>query len=190
MKEQLDENTLRAFTAGNQLAFKAVFNLFNKQLCYFCYKLTSNQQEAEDITSHTFIKLFERCAHISTEPNIKAFLYITARNKCLDYLRSGKKQRQRQEELTRSQEGQDADDPWHSLAEQHMMVSETLQQLYQAVEDLPDQRKAVFKALFYEQLKPNEVAKRLEITLEAVRSHKRYAIADLRRILHGNALSG
>ena len=81
MKEQLDNESLQAFTRGEQKGFSAVYSLYYQQIRYFTYKLTNNNmQEAEDITITTFVKLFRLHKNFSTQANIKAFLYITARN--------------------------------------------------------------------------------------------------------------
>src|SRR5689334_21843027 len=75
------------FKKGSKEAFEEVYNTYHLQLYYFVRKITGNPEEAEDITSETFVKLWQLCARFETLQNIKAFLFIAARNASLDYLR-------------------------------------------------------------------------------------------------------
>jgi RNA polymerase sigma-70 factor (ECF subfamily) len=47
----------------------------------------SSQQDGEDLVKDTFVKLWQTHADFDTPQNIKAFLYITTRNACLNFLR-------------------------------------------------------------------------------------------------------
>src|SRR5688500_12969664 len=88
MNEQLDTGTLEAFVNGKPGGFNADFNLYYTQICYFCEKLTGRHEEGEDMSAQTFTKLCKMHDAFNILANIRALSFITARNNCLDDLRS------------------------------------------------------------------------------------------------------
>lgn len=182
MKEQFESVWLQAFNRGEQNGFKAIFDFFNKEVSYFCYRLIGDMQEAEDITSTTFMKLFKLYENFNSLDNIKAFLYITARNNCIDYLRLIKRRKTISNGLT----GQDFQDQGYSPdndgngMQNEMIEAAIIKDIHDAIEKLPNQCRQIFKMLYYEGLKPAEIAKQLSISPETVRSQKRRALELLR----------
>ena len=191
MKDQLDNDSLQAFIQGKEEGFKAVFSLFYQQISYFTYKLISNKQESEDITVTTFVKLFKLHQKFETYNNIRAFLYITARNNCLDYLRSAKRRRMVSKDFSAADSMPEnfSVDTLDTLLQKEMLESEILKQIYTEVEGLPDQCRRIFKMLFFDGMKTDEVAHELSITTETVRSQKRRALNLLRLRLADNQMA-
>lgn len=185
MKELLDSATLTAFTRRDPHAFKVVFDLFYVELRYFIEKVISDPEQAEDITSETFIKLFNRCEHFNTQQNIKAFLFITARNNCFDYLRYKKRLQVRQKALRLEMMAQLSDDHFY---ENGQLEAAVVAKIYKAVEDLPEECKKIFKMLYYQQMEQAEVARQLDINVSTVRSQKSRALKLLRISLTNNEL--
>src|SRR5690349_24963911 len=101
MKQHVHTDIIAGFHKGNSRAFDLLFDMFFPALCYFANKLIEDRQESEDIVLDTFQKLWARREHFETMPNIKAFLYITVRNTCLNYLRYRETQRKRTHEMVK-----------------------------------------------------------------------------------------
>lgn len=180
MKQNLDSKTLADFQNGEQHAFRQVFNYFYKPLLYFTYKLTSNKEEAEDITLTTFSKLFKRAELFGTEANIKAFLYITARNNALDYLRSIKWRNEKQKEFAALMQ----DETFFEY--EYEIRNEVLETIRNAINELPTECRKIFELLYFEELKPAEVASMLDISINTVRVQKSRALQALRIALADN----
>src|ERR1041385_6569303 len=102
-----DKSLLQEFKRGNTHAFRAVYEMFFPGLCFFAKRLVDNDGEGEDIAADSFVKLLNRHDTFDTLPNIKAFLYITTRNACLNYLRSSQRQHSSNREINRLQEKTD-----------------------------------------------------------------------------------
>jgi RNA polymerase sigma-70 factor (ECF subfamily) len=181
MKAQFTEETLEAFINGNSVGFSNVFDLFYGEICYFCGKVTGNAEEGEDIAIQTFTKLFKMHAQFTNFPNIKAFLYITARNNCLNYLRSLKRKRNHEKQLT--QQGQEA------IFDNDITETLIVKEIYEAVENLPQECRRVFKLLYFYGMKTAEVAQELSIAQSTVRNHKKNALEQLRVTLANNELA-
>jgi RNA polymerase sigma-70 factor (family 1) len=189
MKEELDSNSLLAFSQGENSGFNAVYKQFYPEIRYFTYKLTSNKQEAEDITITTFLKLFRSHEHFKTAINIRAFLYITARNSCLDYLRTIKRRKTYARDFSDMNIGESAFETYNEGFEIYNGQAVMLTEIYNAVEKLPEQCRRVFKMLFYEEMQTSDIASLLHITPETVRSQKRRALELLRLHLMQNGIN-
>lgn len=181
MKELLDKKTLDAFTEGKSSGFNAIFNLYYGQICYFCERLTGNANEGEDIAIQTFTTLFRMHKQFNTLPNIKAFLYITARNNCFNYLRSLQRRR--------SHEKQFGEQIKEKAAENEILETLIVKEIHDAVEQLPTECKRVFKLIYFYGMKTSEVAKELSIAQSTVRNHKKNALELLRISLSNNELT-
>src|SRR5687768_3909645 len=88
----LDKDLIIKFKEGDQRAYTRVFEEYSSRLIYFAQEFINNRPEAEDIVVGIFTKLWKIHQNFDTIENIRAFLYIAVRNKCLDYLRSVQKQ--------------------------------------------------------------------------------------------------
>src|SRR6185369_16606748 len=142
---------------------------------YFAEKLIGDTQEAEDIVLDTFSKFWTRRENFETLPNIRAFLYISTRNACFNYLKYRRLQNKRQHELAEAWEPEQEEN-----AEQLRVRSEVLRLLQTEIEKLPSKCRLVFELTFFEELKPNEIADLLKISVNTVRNQKARALSLLK----------
>ena len=70
--------------------FKRFFELYFEPVYRFVRKYTEEDAIARDITQDTFIRLYERRRDFDVPEKAKSFIYITARNLCLDHLKHQK----------------------------------------------------------------------------------------------------
>lgn len=92
------EFSIQAFQAGDNRAFADVYNLHYARLLALTVFWINNEQAGEDIVQDTFVKLWIKRAEYNGLQHIEAFLRVTARNACLDYLK-------RQEVIRNNQAG-------------------------------------------------------------------------------------
>jgi RNA polymerase sigma-70 factor (ECF subfamily) len=173
------KNFIKKFRQGNHEAIRYIFKSFYRPLCYFGAQLTGNQQEAEDIAIDSIIKLLEKRKDFDNLPNIKAFLYVTTRNACFDYLRSEQRHGNSHKELlylTGEAEEQ---------VENEMIKSRVLQEIFVQVETLPPQCQKIFKLVFFKGLSTAEIAQQMGLTARTVLNQKTRAI----QLLRGTLLS-
>src|SRR6266705_2596631 len=88
------------FFNGDTKAFEEIFDRFHSQLYTFAYSMIQDTEEARDITIMSLNQLWYKHKDFDNLPNIKAFLYVSVRNKCLDFLRSKIRQTKRNKELS------------------------------------------------------------------------------------------
>ena len=169
-KDQHEQHWLELFRKGDNAALSYFFKLHYKALCYFVDRIIQNSLEAEDIVAESFVKTWERRADFPTTANIKAFLYITCRNASLNYLKHLKVKSAAQLKY------------YHELeqGEENILTriieTEVLVILNQEIEHLPENYREVFKLLYFDQLKTDEIATQLGLTVQTVRNYKARAI--------------
>lgn len=159
---------------SNPAGMNFFFNRHYPALCFFAEKLIGNKTEAEDLVKEAFIKLWERRTNFETSQNIKAFLYITTRNAGLNVLKKNK----------RKEEG-NLEFAYLSTSSSFPITNEIIRaeligQIYFEIEKLPAKRKQIFELCYFANLKNNEVAEHLGISLNTVKTQKNRAISFLR----------
>ena len=166
---------MKAFRNGNKKAFEEIYNIYHKRLVYFARNITGNQEEAKDITSETFVKLWQLRTRFETLQNIQAFLFITARNASINYLRSLKRVAGDINDYYYTESLSD-----ESTIEREMIEVEVLQKIYEEIENLPGKCQKVFKMSYIDRFKNEDIASQLKITLQTVKNHKTRALNIIR----------
>ena len=78
---------LRLIRAGDRLAFKHLFELYFAPLCRFVHLYIKKPEAAEDIVLDIFTGFWEKRETLQIQVTIKAYLFQSARNRALNYLR-------------------------------------------------------------------------------------------------------
>jgi RNA polymerase sigma factor (sigma-70 family) len=74
--------------AGDESAFEAIFERHHGGLLSLTRHLLGSPEEAEDALQHTFAAAYRQLARGEPPEHLRAWLYATARNRCLDVLRA------------------------------------------------------------------------------------------------------
>lgn len=78
---------LNQLNARQHEAFKQLFKDYYQDLAYFSAKILKDSIVAEDITQEVFIRLWEKENHFDNLLSLKSYLYLSARNACINYLK-------------------------------------------------------------------------------------------------------
>lgn len=148
--------------------------MFFPSLSFFAKRLVDNDGEGEDIAADSFVKLLNRYDSFDSLPNIKAFLYITTRNACLNYLRYSQRQYAEKREMNRMQE-RTAE---HALS--YMVHAEVLREVEFEIDQLPNRCKEIFKLIYYERRSADDIADMLGISINTVWVQRAKAIQLIR----------
>jgi RNA polymerase sigma-70 factor (ECF subfamily) len=168
-----------AFRRGDQRAFTQVFDDGFSRLYLFCFNLVRDDSEAEDIAIRAFSKVFDRHRHFTSMKAIRTYLYITARNSCYDHLKKLKRLSRRQQQYLSLVQA----DPDMEFVK---MDVDLMEDLYKALNKLPETSKQVLEMIYLEGKKYQDVANELQISEEAVGNRRFYAIKKLKELLADN----
>lgn len=157
---------------GNPSAFKDLFRLLYPRLKGYCKLFISDDNRVEDLIQETFIALWERRDSIKTDQSVESYLFVILRNNCLNFLRKEKLENTTfsidMEEVSELQYLYQID----FLGKEEKSLEEQLVESFQeAVEELPDKMKQVFKLCKIDGRKQKEVADEIGISLKMVEKH-------------------
>lgn len=82
-----DQEWAHAIQQGDPGAFEALFRTYAERLSAFAAQYITAPEVAEEIVQDLFLEVWERRSQWAPTSNVRAYLYKTARNKALDYLR-------------------------------------------------------------------------------------------------------
>lgn len=178
-KKYTEPEIIDGLKDDDRWVFDRVFEDYFPPVQYFATRLIGDAEEARDIVIRTFQTMWRLKSNFASLNNIKAFLYITTRNNCLNYLQY----RQRQEAGRKAYEARLMEAGSDKSAELCMIEAELLQLIHQKIEVLPKKCKEIFKLTYFEGMKAGEIAKLLHISTSTVTTQRSIAIKYLREVL-------
>ncbi len=183
-KERMEESEARAVArarAGDADAFRLLVERHSHAVFGLAYRMTGNEQDAEDVVQETFLNAYRRIGRFESRSGFGTWLYRITVNCSLDLIRS----RQRH----RSAEG-NSDENWlASVAApdptpDRLAFSEQIQQkVAEALEALSPMERAAFVLRHYEGLSIEQIGEALGRRSDATKNCVFRAVHKLRRAL-------
>lgn len=153
-----------------------VFKTHYPMLCRYAHSYLNDRDEAEEVVQAAFIHLWERRQSIGILTSLKAYLFQTIRNRCLNVIKHEKVKQQHAEQQSRAGAG-------YESGESPVLSDELEHRIQWAIAQLPDQCRLVFKLSRFEELKYNEIANQLNISVKTVESQMGKALKQMREHL-------
>lgn len=173
------------FAEGDQHAFSEIFHKFQPALVFFANRLIFQYHlnDAEEIVQDIFVKLNYKKASFKTLDSIKAFLYISTKNACLDRIAKEKVRTRRFDKyITTFDESED-----NIL--KVIIHSELIREISSEIDLLPPKCRLIMKQFFEEDKNAKEIADDLGITISTVNNQKARAISILKKRLSGAGIA-
>lgn len=83
----IGESNYLQFLRGDADALESMLHTYARSLVRFACRYVKNETLAEEIMEDSFAAIFMKARKIHSEEQLRAYLYQTVRNKCLDHLR-------------------------------------------------------------------------------------------------------
>ena len=166
------------FQHGDNEAYRSIFNMLYPTMCLFAKKYIDNYNDAEDIAQEIFIELWNQRTKFESFEQIKAFLYLSIKNRCLNVIKHNVVKEKYSQTFLLEQE---------QYFEEYVVEVDVIFLLNEAVNKLPEQRKHIMH-LSMQGLANNEIAEQMQISINTVKLHKKIAYKELRNKL-GNAFA-
>jgi len=167
-----------AFT-NDQAAYKELFLLLHGRLKQFAYSILKSQEEAEELVSDLFVKVWEKRDQLTTIDSPLLYFYATAKNLAFNRLNKQKRQQNLRPEEWLVQLNSIYFDP-----EQLMMTEEMMRQIRQAVNNLPPRCRLIFKLVKEDGLKYKEVAELLQLSIKTIEAQMAIALRRIGKYMH------
>ncbi|MDD3787377.1 MAG: RNA polymerase sigma-70 factor [Petrimonas sp.] len=156
-------------------AFTVVYQKYHTYLYALALRYLKNTDMAEDAVQHVFVKLWENTVKMDVQINLKNYLYTMTKNYILNQIRNHKETisiyyANAQQEI--------ADDGEFLKLLEEIQLSEELQR---GIENLPAQKKEICKLKMDEDVSNQEIADRMGISINTVKSHYQESVKMLRK---------
>lgn len=162
-------------TVKNDDTCTRIFQMYYRELAYFASHILKDQTAAEDVVQDVFVMLFEKGFPVEEEEELKAYLYVVVRNRCLDHIKHLKIVEKHQQESEGRELSQDS-----MLAS--IIETETLSILKREIDLLPLECAKVMR-LFLFGYNSTEIAQQLGIEPSTVRAQKQRGVLLLKKTL-------
>jgi len=143
-------------------------------MCFFAQKYVKDYDTAREIVQSAFISLWEKRETIDMDRAVKSYLTTVIHNKCTNHLRDNRKFDHNIlhiENLLEVPEYDGADS---------MVESELKAQIDSSIADLPEKCREIFVLNRYENLKYQEIADKLQISVKTVETQMSKALQHMR----------
>jgi RNA polymerase sigma-70 factor (ECF subfamily) len=162
-------------STNNEVVFEQLFKKHFRELHAYAFSLLKDWDVAEEVVQDMFLKLWERNEAIQVRTSIKSYLYKSVYHDSLNYLRGQKVQLKYQTTTAYSMKNHIDD------AAGKLTMGELEQHLQRALSKLPEKCRAIFHLSRFEELKYQEIASQLEISIKTVETHMGKALRILRK---------
>lgn len=167
------DHILAGVNNKERAAWEKLYADYYAALCTYANGIIKDDDTAQDVVQETLIKIWKSDKKFGDIKELTYYLYKAVYNNSLFYLR-GKNNR------GNTLQPEEVDIPDEQLAD--TVQEELLRQLYLGIEDLPEERKKIM-LLSVKGLSGNEIADKLGITLNTVKTQKNRSFKYLREKL-------
>lgn len=170
----LEKQVLETLQLGNESAFEMIFRTYYQPLCRYAYSFLQDKEEAEEVVQSSFITVWDKRNSLTIETSVKSYLYRMVRNGCLNVIKHEKvKQQHVAHELAMMEVS-------HESVSQKVQAAELETKISEAIKTLPEQCRLVFQLSRFEELKYQEIADQLQISIKTVENHMGKALKLMR----------
>jgi RNA polymerase sigma-70 factor (ECF subfamily) len=163
---------------GDVNAFGELVDRYHGKIYGLTYNMTSNREDAEDLTQEVFIKAFEALPKFKGNSSFYTWLYRIAVNKTINY----RKKRNRKRSLSLDQFDQEikVDEVYHDLIAKgsplrNVSLTELQEKLNEALQNLSEKHRTVLVMHDMQGIPHEEIAKVVKASVGTVRSRLFYA---------------
>jgi RNA polymerase sigma-70 factor (ECF subfamily) len=164
---------------GDQEAFRVLVDAHSRPLFRLAYRITVNEQDAEDIVQETFLRAYRAMDAFDPRSKVSTWLYAIASNCAIDTLR--RRKHRRTDELDRP----DAQEPAGAEPgpERHAAGRELTARMERELSRLTARERVAFSLRHFEDLPIREIAQLMGTAEGAVKNDIFRAVRKLREAL-------
>lgn len=153
-------------------AFDELYLKYYKLLCTSAYFLLKNESEAKDLVQTLFLDIWDRQLYANFHNDIKGYLFMAIKNRCLNHLKNQRLQSQRNEVYALFQD--------HTGITQTDRPADSYQQLHTVLEDMPGQKKLAIQMVYMDGKGYRDAANAMRISINSLKTHLKTGLKILR----------
>lgn len=159
-----DHELMAKIAKGDKKAFHNLYNRYKTHVFGLAKRYLNQGALAEDIVQDVWMKVIDKSPEFKPEGSVKSWILMITRNMCLNEL--SKKSSQNEDDSKIDEVEQT---PAQEYSEEYW-IQKKAEDVKLALEKLPDRQRSALILQFYEDLSLQEIAKVLELEVNAVKA--------------------
>lgn len=176
----MSANLLQELKTGDEQAYKRLFRVYYANLVVYASTILKDREVAEDIVQELFINFWYEKKYENISSELERYLFRSTRNNCINYIRN---ERRHNDKLVRMIVNEKEE------CKVDLEEMEEREELYRAMNRLPEQCRRIFNLCCVKGMKYQEVANLLGISINTVRTQMARAFKSLRVSLNGKSFT-
>lgn len=169
------DTILELFKTDERKAFQLLYDTYFETLVLFANQVTGDAEAAEDIVQDCFVKFWMNKPFVTLPSGLDKYVFQAVKFSSLNYMRGDQRKRNLHENVTREMM---VDEELPGETETDM-----LEMVYRMVDLLPEERRNVFLMVFVDGMSYQEVADKLQISKNTVKTQLSRSLKFLRETL-------
>jgi RNA polymerase sigma factor (sigma-70 family) len=171
-----DITLVEEYKRGSTSAFEMLYKKYASKMKWVAFRYVNDSAIAEDVLQEAFVKVFKKISTFENTGSFEGWLRRTVVNTAINYYNSIKKESEKMAEFGDSLENQGSE-----ITEEE--PSYTLEEMMEAINQLPEGYKVVFNLYAIDQYSHKEISEALNITEGTSKSQLFKARAFLKKTL-------
>jgi len=189
LQSTTDQELIHLYISGNESGLEELIHRHKAKIYTSIFLLVKDTYLAEDLFQDTFIKVIKtlRSGKYNEEGKFLPWVIRIAHNLVIDYFRKEKRT-----PVIINNDGFDIFDVLHfydESIEDQILRDQTYQDLRMMIQKLPDSQKEVLIMRHYGEMSFRDIAEITGVSINTALGRMRYAINNLRRMMHTKELS-
>ena len=182
MQENADKSLINGLKKGDIASFEKLYKKYYVYLCLVSQQIVKEPLDAEEIASDVFVKLWIIRDRIGEIESIKAYLIKSVRNSSINHIRHlCATTKGALESKTDFYECLDVCSDDYPLG--HLMEEETIKIIEKGISELPEKCRNIFLMSRDHNVKYNDIASQLGISINTVKTQIKIALKRMRILL-------
>lgn len=176
-----DEQLVNQYLKGDEESLEILIKQYLKPIYSFVYHYLGNVSDAEDVAQEVFVKMWRNLKKFDGQKKFKTWIFTIAKNTCLDYFRKKKIV-----PMFLLEDDDNKIDNLIDLSSQPNKIVEQLdaqQKITPVLDKLSAKHRLVLNLYYQDQLNFREIGKKLNESINTIKSRYRRALNILRKII-------
>ncbi|MES2133177.1 MAG: RNA polymerase sigma-70 factor [Bacteroidota bacterium] len=171
-----DKEVIHQFRSGNEDAFEQIFRAYYKALVHYAKTILKDMDDSEDIVQQVFVSVWEKRLKIEIHTSLRALLYKSVHNACLNKIKQQQVRSGYAKEVIQLHNEQ-------GTTQDSMQQKELQHKIEAAMDMMPEQCAKIFKMSRFEQMKYQEIADTLNLSVKTIENQMGKALKIMREQL-------
>ncbi len=175
------------FLSGDKTAFETLINPYRQRVYSYLCRMISDSQAAKDLFQDVMVNVLKSLPTYWEQQKFSNWLFSIAHNLAMNHIQ---KQKQKSAIILENRDSDSDAELLYALADESFSPEEILQKkelqeiLKTSIEKLPIEQKQILLLREYSGLPFKAIAQMLDCPLNTVLGRMRYALLNLRKIIH------